>query len=72
MKNIKKFLFIITLVFTILCLSQFNVYASSFNISKTSTNSEGTLNLDTSYSSYKAKITNSSGTVSNQNISYVK
>lgn len=72
MNNIKKILFIITLVFTILFLTQSNVYASSFNISKTSTNSEGTLNLDTSYSSYKAKITNSSGTVSNQNISYVK
>ena len=56
----------------ILFLIQTNVYASSFSINKISTNSEGTLNLDTNYSSYKAKLTNSSGTVTNQNISYVK
>jgi exopolysaccharide biosynthesis protein len=72
MRNIKKIFFIITLVFSFLFLGQTNVYASTFNISKISTNSEGTLNSDTSYSSYKAKLTNSSGTVSNQNISYVK
>ena len=72
MRNINKILFIITLVFSFLFLVQTNVYASTFNISKISTNSEGVLNSDTSYSSYKAKLTNSSGTVSNQNISYVK
>ena len=68
----KKIIYILTFVFCILFLGQTNVYASSFNISKTSINGEGTLNLDTSYSSYKAKLTNSSGTVTNQNISYVK
>lgn len=72
MNSIKKFLYIITLLFCFLFLIQTNVYASSFNINKISTNSEGTLNLDTNYSSYKAKLTNSSGTVTNQNISYVK
>ena len=68
MNSIKKFLYIITLLFCFLFLIQINVYASSFNINKISTNSEGTLNLDTNYSSYKAKLTNSSGTVTNQNI----
>ena len=64
MKNIKKIVFIITLVFSFLFLVQTNVYASTFNISKISTNSEETLNSDTSYSSYKAKLTNSRNTSS--------
>ena len=72
MKNIKKILFIITLLFSFIFLVQTNVYAATFNINKTSTNSEGTLNSDTTYNSYKATLTNSSGTVTNQNISYVK
>lgn len=68
----KKIIYILILTISMMCLLQGKVYADSFNINQTASNASGTLSVDTNYNSYKAKLTNSSGTTTNQNISYVK